>query len=105
MKTREELKKMYPKLDDFNFEKIVKINNMNGFLSDDKMSQQKAYNHMIRSFYTYKDKMITLKELCEELVNNKEVLKIENETVFTEREQKRFTLILKNILNKIKKRY
>jgi hypothetical protein len=84
MITREELKKQCPKLDDYNFEKLFNVNNMHGFLDDDKMRKQKAYNHLIRNFYVYKDKTMTLKQLCDELVKNNEIIKIENENVIVE---------------------
>ena len=85
MKTREELKLLYPKLDSKNFEKLVDLHNFHHYLENDKMRRTLAFKvltNTLKNMYIYNDKKIVLKTLCEVLVNDNVIDEIrENEVI------------------------
>lgn len=71
MKTLDEIKKEYPRLDDKQIETLYRLHNMNGFLKEDKMKQSRAHKVFTSNHYYYNGKTIPLKFLCEELAKEK----------------------------------
>lgn len=80
MKTLEQIKKEYPRLNDEQIQTLYRLHNMNGFLKDDKMNQARAHKVLTSNRYVYKNKLLPLKFLCEELV--KEKITIDDKKVF-----------------------
>lgn len=84
IKTVDELKKQYPKLDQVSFDKLVALHNFHGYLKDDKMRQALAFKTLtntLNNMYVYNDEKMVLKMLCERLVNDDVILNIDNESV------------------------
>ena len=84
IKTVDELKKQYPKLDQVSFDKLVALHNFHGYLKDDKMRQALAFKTLtntLNSMYIYNDEKMVVKMLCERLVNDDVILNIDNENV------------------------
>lgn len=95
MRTREDLKLMYPKLDTENFEKLVALYNFHHFMENDKMRQSLAFKTLtntLNNMYIYNDEKIVLKTLCERLVNDNVVLKIEDNNVILKNNDGRYIL-------------
>ena len=84
IKTVDELKKQYPKLDQVSFDKLVALHNFHGYLKDDKMRQALAFKTLtntLNNMYIYNDEKMVLKMLCEKLVNDNVILNINNESI------------------------
>ena len=82
MKTREELRLIYPKLDSKNFEKLVELHDMHHYLENDIMRKTKVFKFLtntLKNMYSYGNEIVVLKTLCEKLVDNNEIAKIDNE--------------------------
>jgi hypothetical protein len=79
MKTREEIKKEYPLLNETQLQKIIDFNDFHGFLDDDKMRQALAFK-VLKKMYLYEEKPINLKTLCEILATQKISIK-ENDVI------------------------
>ena len=82
MKTREELKLIYPKLDSKNFEKLVVFYDMHHYLENDVMRKTKVFKFLtdtLKNRYSYDGEIVVLKTLCEKLVNNNEIAKIDSD--------------------------
>lgn len=104
MRTREDLKLLYPKLDTENFEKLVALYNFHHFMENDKMRQALAFKTLtntLNNMYVYNDEKMVLKMLCERLVNDDVISKIENDNIILKNNQGRF-IVSKTAIDYIK---
>ena len=104
IKTVDELKKQYPKLDQANFDKLVALHNFHGYLKDDKMQQALAFKTLtdtLKNMYIYNDKKVVLKTLCESLVNDNVISEVREDCVILKNYQGRY-MLQKTAINYIK---
>ena len=104
MKTREELRLIYPKLDQANFDKLVALHDLHGFLNDNKMQQALAFKTLtdtLKNMYIYNDKKVVLKTLCESLVNDNVISEVREDCVILKNYQGRY-MLQKTAINYIK---
>ena len=104
IKTVDELKKQYPKLDQVSFDKLVALHNFHGYLKDDKMRQALAFKTLtdtLKNMYIYNDKKVVLKTLCESLVNDNVISEVREDCVILKNHQGRY-MLQKTAINYIK---
>jgi hypothetical protein len=104
IKTVDELKKQYPKLDQVSFDKLVALHNFHGYLKDDKMQQALAFKTLtdtLKNMYIYNDKKVVLKTLCESLVNDNVISEVREDCVILKNYQGRY-MLQKTAINYIK---
>ena len=104
IKTVDELKKQYPKLDQVSFDKLVALHNFHGYLKDDKMRQALAFKTLtdtLKNMYIYNDKKVVLKTLCESLVNDNVISEVREDCVILKNYQGRY-MLQKTAINYIK---
>jgi hypothetical protein len=104
IKTVDELKTQYPKLDQVSFDKLVALHNFHGYLKDDKMQQALAFKTLtdtLKNMYIYNDKKVVLKTLCESLVNDNVISEVREDCVILKNYQGRY-MLQKTAINYIK---